>query len=177
MKQKNETKLSVNAFISTPEQISEINENLNDVEAALETNATIIKNEVAKQRRLMELKDETLKELRDIPKELLDEENWNELKKSTITEIKEASGHLNKFGRSAIIKSSKAFSEGKDFISENTPKFTKKAKKSLKRLFERKQSFTSKDVELIKQLAELKQQGIISAKEFSEKKKNLLAKL
>ncbi|MCV0430313.1 hypothetical protein [Nitrosopumilus sp.] len=177
MIQKKKESLQANNTISIPKQISEINQNLNDVEYALKANADIIKNKVTKQRRLIELKDETLKELKDIPNELLDAENWENLKKSAICEIKETNGRLNKFGKYAKSKSSQVFSEGKDFVSTNTPKISKSVSKHLKRFFEKNQSFTSKDIDLLKQLSELKQNEIISAKEFSEAKKKILAKI
>ena len=98
MNLKHKLDLPVNAFIRTPGKISEIKQNLSDVEDALETNAAVLKYEVAKQRRLMKLKDETLNELKGISNELVDSENWDELKKST------------------LVKSSKILNDGRTFV-------------------------------------------------------------
>ena len=158
MNLKHKLDLPVNAFIRTPGKISEIKQNLSDVEDALETNAAVLKYEVAKQRRLMKLKDETLNELKDISKELVDSKNWDELKKST------------------LVKSSKILNDGRTFVSANSPKI-RTTGQFVKKLFARKQPFSTKDIELIKQLADLKQQGILSEKEFAISKKKILARL
>ena len=158
MNLKSKLNLPVNAFIRTPGKISELHQNLSDINDALETNAAVIKHEVEKQRRLIELKNETLMELGGISKDLLDTENGNELKKST------------------LVTSSQVMSEGKNFITTTASRKIRHIQ-SLKQFFKRKQSFSDKDVELLRQLAELKKQGIISENEFSETKKKILSKL
>lgn len=158
MNLKSKLNLPVNAFIRTPGKISELHQNLSDINDALETNAAVIKHEVEKQRRLIELKNETLMELGGISKDLLDTENGNELKKST------------------LVTSSQVMSEGKNFITTTASRKIRHIQ-SLKQFLKRKQSFSDKDVELLRQLAELKKQGIISENEFSETKKKILSKL
>ena len=158
MNLKSKLNLPVNAFIRTPGKISELHQNLSDINDALETNTAVIKHEVEKQRRLIELKNETLMELGGISKDLLDTENGNELKKST------------------LVTSSQVMSEGKNFITTTASRKIRHIQ-SLKQFLKRKQSFSDKDVELLRQLAELKKQGIISENEFSETKKKILSKL
>lgn len=178
-------------YATPPDQIvAKIDQDMFDFQNSLVTNADIIKNIVkdAKSSKYDELKDETIKELKDIPHELVNAQKWNNFKVSpfetaksvgnaTINELKDVNKYLGKFGKSTIKKSSEVLSDGKNIISAKTPKISKNIDKSLKGLFKRKQSLDQKDLDLLKKLADLKQEGIISAKEFTAKKKKILAKL
>ena len=84
---------------------------------------------------------------------------------------------MNNLAKSTIQKSSSALYRGKDAIAENTPNTSKPISKFLRMLFDRKKSLDQKDLDLLKKLAELKQEGILSPKEFALKKRQILEKL
>ena len=193
MKQKiKQRSIPSNAFIGPSEQIlTEISQDILDVQRCLDTNTVIIKNPAknAKQSKTGISKTARLKELKDIPGELSSESgHWNELKKCTLEtsdsmqsnvsgHLKEANEYLSRLAKSTIQKSSDMISQGKDTISENTPKVSNPISKSLGGLFGRKKSLDQKDLDLLKRLAELKQEGILSSKEFALKKRQILEKL
>ena len=157
----------------------------------LGTSTVIIKNPAknAKQSKIGRSKTVKLKELKDISGELSSESgNWNELKKDTSktsdsmqsnvsSNLKEVNEYLSRLAKSTIQKSSDVMCQGKDIISENTPKVSKSISKSLGGLFGRKKSLDQKDLDLLKRLAELRQEGILSSKEFALKKRQILKKL
>ena len=192
MKQKIKQSIPSNAFIGPSEQIlTEISQDILDVQRCLDTNTVIIKNPAknAKKSKIERSKTAKLKELKDIPGELSSEsENWNELEKgisetsdsmqsNALSPLKEANEYLSRIAKSTIQKSADMMWQGKDVISENTPKVSNSISKSLSGLFGRKKSLDQKDLDLLKRLAELKQEGILSSKEFALKKSQILEKL
>ena len=189
MKQKIRQGIPAKVFIGSSEQIlTKTSQDILDVQRCLDT--VIIKNPAknAKQSKIERSKTVKLKELKDIPEELSSESgNWNELKKSTETSesiksnvssnLKDANEYLSRLAKLTIQKSSDMMYQGKDIISENTPKASNSISKSLSGLLGRKKSLDQKDLDLLKRLAELKQEGILSSKEFALKKRQILKKL
>jgi len=172
------------------EIISEINQDVQDVNSALVTNAALVKKSVRQARfnQFKEFKNDVVSELKDIPHEILEAKKWNGLKTNTIgtieiirtktmDEIKDTNKNLNKAGRSAFTKSSKLILQSKDFLSKNAPKVSKTMSDSVNSLFKKNQSLNQKDLDLLERLAGLKESGIISQKEFNSKKKKILEKI
>ena len=188
MKQKRKQSMSRTTFIGPSKQIlTEINQDILDVQRCLDTNMVIIKNtsKDANQNKIKRTKNKKLNNLKDITQELSEPENWNEFKKHTSKsiqnnvsdELEELNKHMNRFAKSTIQKSSDVVSRGKHAISKNTPKMSNSISKSIRGWFGRKKSLDQKDLDLLEKLAELKQQGILSSKEFALKKKQILTKL
>ena len=192
MKQKIKKNIPTNAFIRPSEQIVKgITQDILDVQDCLNTNTMIIKNpaKYEKHNTIEGPKKRKPKTLKDIPAEISSEsENWNGLKKSTfqtpestqnsvLNIVKDSKEHLDRFAKSAIQKSSGMMRLERDTIIENTSKTSYSIRKSLKRLFSGKKSIDQKDLDLLKRMAELEQEGILSPKEFSLMKKQILKKL
>ena len=156
IKQENRTNLPNNGFIGPTKQTLEgINHEIHDADQAIRTNAAILKKSVqqAKLQQFAEFKNDAIDELKDVNQD------------------------ISKVGRKAFEKSSKVFTQSKEFLSDSTPKMTKTIGNSLKSIFKRRQSFNQKDLALLEKLAKLKQEGIITQKEFDSKKKKILAKI
>ena len=192
MKQKREQNIPTNAFIVPSEQIlTEINQDILDVQRCLNTNAVIIKNTVkdAKQSKTnSRSNDEKLKYVKDLLQKSSKPEIWNSLKKHTpetsesiqnnsARKLTKVSEHMNRFTKSTIQKSSEAIYKRRHTISEKTSKTRNAINKSLMGFFGKKRSFYQKDLDLLKKLSELKQEGILSSKEFVLKKKQVLERL
>ena len=187
MNQKRKQNIPTNPLIGTTDQfLTQISQDILDVQRCLDTNAIIIKNSSnsVKQDKTDKCEDKKPKMLNNITKP----ENWNGFKKHTpetsesiqsnvLKEFKKADKYINRFVQSTVQKSSNAVSKRKNIISKSTPKIRNTISKSLSVLFNKKSVFGQKDLELLKKLAELKQEGILSSKEFVLKKKQILEKL
>ena len=151
----------------------------------------IIKNPAKYEKRntIEETKKRKSKTLKDILAEISSEsENWNGLKKtafqtpesiqnSVLNMVKDPKEHWDRFAKSAMQKSSDMMRLGRYEIVENTSKTSYSMRKSLMRLFSRKKSIDQKDLDLLKKMADLEQEGILSPKEFSLMKRQILKKL
>ena len=193
MKQKREQNIPTNAVIVPSEQVlTEINQDILDVQRCLNTNTVITKNTVrdTKQNKTNSRSkdDKKLKYPKDISQKSSKPEVWNDLKKhapetlesiqnNAAKEITKVNEHISRSAKSAIQKSSEVICEGKHIISEKTPKVGNWISKSLRDFFGKKRSFYQRDLDLLKKLAVLRQEGILSSKEFALKKKQILEKL
>ena len=157
MKQRKNPEMTVNAHIGPwSPKIHTTNQDLTYVEDSLRTNAMMIKDFVRKEK-LLRLGDLD-KKLSSIPGSVSNSPYLNKLKDLTIT-------------TSEIIQNNT-----KEKLKESR-KPLGKLKKSIKEIISRNQHSREKDLELLTKLAELKQSGIITQKEFNSKKKEILAKI
>ena len=190
-RQEKRDNLPNNGFIGPSKQvIDDINHEMQDADKAIRTNAAILKKSVqqAKLQQFTEFKNDTIEELKDIPRDIVDSKKWNDLKKETTDalesinaktkhEISDTTRDFSIVRKKAIEKSSKVISQSKEFLLENTPKITKTLSVSLKSIFKRRQSFSHKDLALLEKLSQLKDSGIITQKEFESKKRKILTKI
>ena len=194
MKQETRQKNPVKTFFGLSEQtVTEICQDMFDVQRCLDTNTIIIKNPIVhtkqKKTKPTENKRSGIKE--DIMSKLSGFstlEKLDDFKKiasgmprliqsDTIKEFKQVNKNVNKFAKSIIDKSSETISHSKSTISEKNPRAISWMNKSLKGLKNRRKQHYQKDLDLLKRLAELKQEGILSPQEFAKKKKQILEKI
>lgn len=157
MKQRKNTEMTVNAHIGPwSPKVSTINHDLTDVDDSLRTNSMKIKDFVRK---------EKLLRLGGLDEKLL-----------LIPDSVRASQYLKKLKDSTISTSKIIQNSTKEQLKESR-KPLGKFKKSIKEIVSRYRHSREKDLELLTKLAELKQSGIITQKEFDSKKKEILAKI
>ena len=194
MKQETKQKIPVNTFFGLSEQrVTEICQDMFDVQRCLDTNTIIIKNTIedTKHRKANRTENEISSEREDAALKfpgLSALEKLEGLKKiasdmpksihsDTSKEFKQINKNVNKFAKSTIEKSSDIILHGKTTISENTSRAISWMNESMKGLQNRKNPHHQKDLDLLKRLAELKHEGILSSKEFTQKKKQILEKI
>lgn len=157
MQQRKNSEMTVNAHISPwSPKIPTINQDLTEVEDSLRTNAMMIKDFVRK---------EKLLKLGNLDKKLL-------LIPNSVRTLQ----YLKKLKDSTIITSKIIQNNAKEQLTESR-KPLGKFKKSIKEIVSRNHHSRERNLELLTKLAELKQSGIITQKEFDSKKKEILAKI
>ena len=194
MKQEARQKMPVNTFCGLSEQtVTEICQDMFDVQRCLDTNTITIRNAIedTKHRKANRTENEISSRREDATSKfsgLSALEKLEGLKKiasdmpksiqsETVKGFKQVNRNINKFTQSTIEKSSNIISHGKTTISEKTPRAISWMNESLKELQNRKNIHYQKDLDLLKRLAELKQEGILSSNEFTQKKKQILEKI
>ena len=145
-----------NAHIGPLSEFPETQKQVEDIQASLATNSAIIKDFVRKERQTM-LRDFNNKII-CIPSYLSKSKYWNNMKKSTLD------------------TSHEIFAVTKEEVL-NIEKPIKKFRKKIGKIFSRSSHIKHKDIELLVKLAELKQKGIITTKEYYSKKKQILEKI
>ena len=194
MKQETKQKIPAKTFFGLPEQtVVEICQDMFDVQRCLDTNTIIIKNTIenTKHKKTNRIEAETLNIREDDATTKLSGlsalEKLDDFKKiasdmpksirnETVNGFNQVNKNINKFAKLTIEKSSDIISQGKTTISEKTPRAISWMNTSLKGLQNRKKLQYQKNLDLLKRLAELKQEGILSPKEFTQKKKQILEK-
>ena len=175
MKQETKQKMPVNAFFGLSEQtVTEICQDMFDIQRCLDTNTIIIKNTTVdtKQQKTNRTKnmipcireDATAKLLGLSALEKLDgfkkiaSNMPRSIQSKTTKGFKQVNKNVNKFAKITIEKSSNIISQGKTTISEKTPRAISWMNISMKGLQNRKKLHYQKDLDLLKRLAELKQE-------------------
>lgn len=159
-----------NGFIGPmQESIPKISQDFANVGETFTTNAAMFKNYVknSKQEQFNEFKNR----VKDFKESTVS--NVESIGTTTANELRDANKSLSKIGKTTMKKSSKFFLDSKDYVDSNIPKATKGISKSLKFIFKRKNSI-EKNIEILTRFAALKQQGIITTKEFNSMKKKIL---
>lgn len=188
MKQETKQKMPVNTFFGLSEQtVTEICQDMFDVQRCLDTNTIIIRNAIenTKHGKANRTENEILSRREDATSKLSGLEGFKKIASSMPKLIqsdaakgfKQVNKNINRFAKLTIEKSSNMISHGKTTISENTPRAIGWMNTSMKGLQTRKKIHYQKDLDLLKRLAELKQEGILSPKEFTQKKKQILEKI
>ena len=194
MKQETRQKNPAKTFFGLSEQtVTEVCQDMFDVQRCLDTNTIIIKNttEDMKHKKANRTENEKLSRREDATSKLSgfsSLEKLGGLKKiashmpksiqsDAAKGFKQINKNINKFAKLTIEKSSDIISHGKNTISENAPRAISWMDISMKGLQNRKKLHFQKDLDLLKRLAELKQEGILSPKEFTQKKKQILEKI
>ena len=194
MKQETKQKMPVNTFFGLSEQtVTEICQDMFDVQRCLDTNTIIIRNAIenTKHGKANRTENEILSRREDATSKfsglsgLEKLEGFKKIASSMPKSIqsdaakgfKQVNKNINRFAKLTIEKSSNIISHSKTTISENTPRAIGWMNTSMKGLQTRKKIHYQKDLDLLKRLAELKQEGILSPKEFTQKKKQILEKI
>ena len=194
MRQETRQKTAANTFFGLSEQkVTEICQDMFDVQRCLDTNTIIIKNTIkgTKHRKANGIENEISGRKEDTTAKLSGLSALEKLEgfkkiasympksiqSDTAKGFKQVNKNVSKFAKSTIEKSSEIASQGKTTISENAPRAISWMNISLKALQNRKKLHQQQDLDLLKRLAELKQEGILSPKEFTQKKKEILEKI
>lgn len=157
MKQIKKQEMISNAFIGPhPLDVTKTNQDFTCVKESTTTNAARVKDFVRKEKHArLEMLNEKIS---SISNSVSTSEYWDKLKNSANE-------------TSEIIKNT-----AKDGLKETRNPINKLAK-SVKEIVSKSLHSKEKDLELLKKLAELKQDGIITEKEFDSKKRKILAKI
>ncbi|MBC8251254.1 MAG: SHOCT domain-containing protein [Candidatus Nitrosopelagicus sp.] len=129
---------------------------IDNIQESLVTNSAIIKNYVRKEKQI-NLKDFN-KKIKHIPEYVSHTKYWNDLKKST----QDTSNEIFIATKCELM---------------NVRKPIKTFRKRFEKIFSKSSHIGHQDIELLVKLAELKQKGIITTKEYEAKKKKILTKI